>query len=259
MGAEAALPDDEDRPEHEQAGQHQPRHDPGDEEPADRGLGGDAVEDEGDRRRDQDAERSAGADRAGGDVVRVAAPAHLRDAHLADGGAAGGRGAGEGGEDRAGAEVGDDQPAGQAVEPAVKRLVEVLAGRRGADRRAHHHEHRDRDQRELVEPGPERLGDHVQGVEALEDRQEDERDRAEPERDRNAGEQDEQRDDEDDRALGGRAHDFSPRAFAGAGTGHVLGSLLVVDAEGRARPLRSSSSSATYCRTRSPRPIGIER
>ena len=162
MRAEAALPDDEQRPQHEQAGQHQARHHAGEEQPADRGLGGDAVEDEGDRRRDQDAERAAGADRAGGDVVRIAAAAHLRNAHLADRRAAGRRRAGQRGEDRAGAEVGDDEAAGQAVEPAVERLVEVLAGRRRADRRAHHHEHRDRHQREIVEARPERLGDDVQ-------------------------------------------------------------------------------------------------
>ncbi len=173
MRAEAALPDDEDRPQHEQAGQHQPRHHAGDEQTADRGLGGDAVEDEGDRRRNQNAERAAGADRAGGDVVRIAAPAHLRNAHLADGRAAGRRRAGERGEDRAGAEIGDHQPARQAVEPAVERLVEILAGRRGADRRAHHHEHRDRDEREFVEAGPEGLGNDVQRIEALEEHQKD--------------------------------------------------------------------------------------
>src|SRR6059036_3741614 len=88
MGAEAPAPDGEQRPEHEQARQHEPWNHAGEEQAADRGLGGDAVEDEGDRGRDQDAERAAGAYRAGGDLVRIAAPAHLRDAHLADGGAA---------------------------------------------------------------------------------------------------------------------------------------------------------------------------
>ena len=170
-----------------------PGHHAGNEQPADRGFGGDAVEDEGDRRRDQNAERAAGADRAGGDVVRVAAPAHFRNAHLADGGAAGGRRAGERGEDGAGAQVGNHQPARQAVEPAVERLVEVLAGGRGTDRRAHHHEHRDGDQRELVETGIERLGDDMHAVDALEDQQEDDRDRAEPEGDRHTRQQHQER------------------------------------------------------------------
>ena len=170
--AEAALPDDEQRPQHEQAGQHQARQHAGEEQPADRRLGGDAVQDERDRRRDQDAERAAGADRAGGDVVRIAAPAHLGDAHLADRRAAGGRRAGQRGEHRAGAEIRDDEPARHAVEPAVERFVEVLARGRGADRRAHHHEHRDRHQREVVQARIERLGDDVQRVEALEDHDE---------------------------------------------------------------------------------------
>ena len=48
VGTEAALPDDEYRPQHEKAGQHQARDHAGKKEPADRGFGGDAVEDEGD-------------------------------------------------------------------------------------------------------------------------------------------------------------------------------------------------------------------
>ena len=169
MRAKAALPDDEQRPQDEQAGEHQPRQHAGKKQPADRGLGGDPVQDEGDRRRDQDAERAAGADRAGGHVVRVAAPAHFRNAHLADGGAAGGRRARERGKDRAGSDIGDHQTAGHAIEPAVERLVEVLAGGRRADRRAHHDEHGYRHQREVgqrrcrtspppraANPGPER-------------------------------------------------------------------------------------------------------
>jgi hypothetical protein len=62
----------------------------GEKQPPDGGLGGDAVEDEGDRRRNQDAERAAGANRAGGNVIRITALAHLRNTHFADGRAAGG-------------------------------------------------------------------------------------------------------------------------------------------------------------------------
>src|SRR5690606_5001111 len=102
---EAALPQDEDRPQDEQPGQQYAGQYAGEEQSADRGFGGDAVKDQRDRWRDQDAERTAGADRAGGDVVGVAAAAHLRDAHLADGGAAGRRGTGQRREDRAGADV----------------------------------------------------------------------------------------------------------------------------------------------------------
>src|SRR5450755_2716834 len=105
MGTEATLPDDKYGPHHEQACEHETWHHAGEEQTADRGFGGNAVEDEGDRRWNQDTERAAGADRAGGHVVRIAAPSHLRNSHLADGRAAGGRGAGERGEDGAGAEI----------------------------------------------------------------------------------------------------------------------------------------------------------
>ena len=201
MRAEAPFPDDEQRPQHEQQREHDAGQYAGEEKAPDRGLGGDAVEDEGDRRRDQDAERAAGADRPGRDVVGVAAPSHLRNAHLADGRAARGRRAGKRGEHRACAEVGDHQPARKTVEPAVERLVEILAGGRGADRRAHHHEHRDRNQREVVQSVKEGLGNDVQRTEALKDDDEGDRERAKTEGDRRAREQHDQRDDQDDRAL----------------------------------------------------------
>ena len=242
--AEAAFPDREYRPHNEQTGEHDAGDHAGNEQPADRSLGGDAVEDEGDRRRNQNAERAAGADRAGGDLVRVAAPAHFRNAHLADGGAAGGRRAGERGKDGAGAQVGNHQPARQAVEPAVERFVEVLAGGRGTDRRAHHHEHRDGDQRELVETGIEGLGDDMHAVEALEDQQENNGDRAEPEGDRHTRQQHQQRQHQDDGAFGGRAHTSS------------LSSLMP---NGGDRPLTRQINSAKYCSTRRPSPTGIAR
>ena len=221
------------------AGEHQPRHHAGDEQPADRGLGRDAVEDEGDRRRNEDAERAARADRAGRDVVGIAAPAHLRDAHLADGGAAGRRGARERGEDRAGAEVGDHEPAGQPVEPAVERLVQVLAGGRRADRRAHHHEHRDRDQREVVQPRPEGLGDDVQRVEALEDDEEGDAIRAEPEGHRDARDEHQQRDDEDDRACMPGLMALS-EGFLGLRADNVFAVCVSEMPKGGARPVTSA-------------------
>src|SRR5207244_10590880 len=44
---ESALPDDEQRPQHEKAGEHDAGHDPGEEQAPDRGLGRDAVEEIG--------------------------------------------------------------------------------------------------------------------------------------------------------------------------------------------------------------------
>ena len=151
MRAEAATPDLEQGPQDEQSGQHDARQDAGDKQPSDRGLGRDAVKDESDRRRNEDAERTARADRAGRDFIRIAAATHFRDAHFADRGAACRRRACQRGENRAGSDIGNRKPARQPIEPAIERFVEILAGRRRADCRAHHHEHRDRDQREFVE------------------------------------------------------------------------------------------------------------
>ena len=212
MRAEAPLPDDKDGPQYEHAGQHEAGHHAGKEQTADRGFRGNAVEDEGDRRRNQDSERAAGANRTGRHVVRISAPPHFRDAHLADGGAAGGRGAGERGEDGAGAEIGNDQAAGQAVKPSVERLVQILAGRRRADRGAHHHEHRNRHEGKIVEAGPECLGDDVHAVDAVKKQQEDDRYRAEAKRHRNSRHQHQKGCNENDNTLRGRAHGMSPKA-----------------------------------------------
>jgi hypothetical protein len=118
---------------------------------------------------------------------------------------------GERGEDSAGAEVGDHEAARQAVEPAIECFVQVAPGRRRADRRTHHHEHRDRNQREVVEPRVEGLRHHLHGVEALKDEQEHDRERAQAERDRRPGEKYDERGDEDDRALRRRAHSLIPK------------------------------------------------
>ena len=103
---------------------------------------------------------------------------------------------------RAGAKVGDDEPARNAVEPAVERLVQV-ARRRGDDAiaRAHQDEHRDRQQRETVQAGVEGLGDEVERTQALGTDQEGDRDAAEREGDGGAGEQGRERHQHDQEAL----------------------------------------------------------
>src|SRR6185295_850191 len=257
MRSEAALPDDENGPQHEQPGEHQARHHAGKEEPADRRLGRDAVQDEGDRRRDQNAERAARADRTGGNIVRIAALAHLRNAHLADRGAAGGRRAGERSKDGAGSEIGDHQSARNAVEPAVERLIEVLAGGRGADGGTHHHEHGNRHQREVMQAGIKGFRRHAQRVHALEDHQKRKGDGAEPESDWRAREQDDQSYDEDDDALGGGAHTISPTASLAAARAASSAVAFGGRPNGGSRPVTSFMSSATYCRLRIANPNGI--
>ena len=172
----AASPGVEDRPGDEQGHQQQAGQDAREKQPPDRGFGGDPVDDHRHRRRDQDAECAAGGDRARGDLVGIAALAHLGDAHLADRGAGGGTGAGHRGEKGAGAEVGHHQPARHLRQPAFERLVEIgpRPGRR--DRRAHDDEHRDRQEREAVELAVEQLRQGHQRSHAVERQQEPSRD-----------------------------------------------------------------------------------
>src|SRR6266545_111753 len=56
VGTEAFSPDGKDRPDDEHAGQHQARHDAGDEQATDRSFSRDAVEDERDRRWDENSQ-----------------------------------------------------------------------------------------------------------------------------------------------------------------------------------------------------------
>ena len=95
-----------------QRGQQQAGYDPGDEEMGDRDVGGDAIDDHDDRRRDQQAERAGAGQRADGDVLGIAAALQLRQRHLADGRARRGGRAGDRGEDGAADDVGVEQPPG---------------------------------------------------------------------------------------------------------------------------------------------------
>ena len=117
----------------EQGNQHQGRADGGQEQPAERLLGGDRIENHGDRWRQQDTERAAGRDDAGREARRIAALAHFRDPGRADGRAGGGRGARHGGKQRAGEHIGDAEAARNALHPGVQRAIEILARRRAAD------------------------------------------------------------------------------------------------------------------------------
>ena len=58
---------------HEQAGQHEAGQHAGDEQLGDRDVGGDAIHDHDDGRRNQQAERAGTGQRADGDAVRIAA------------------------------------------------------------------------------------------------------------------------------------------------------------------------------------------
>src|SRR5262249_58908134 len=105
----------EDDPEVDQGGKQDagddPRHHARDQELADGGLGGDAVDHHGDAGRDQDVERGADADRAGGELVGIAVAAHFRHGDLGHHRGGGRARARHGAEYAAGEDRGDGEPA----------------------------------------------------------------------------------------------------------------------------------------------------
>src|SRR6185312_4988601 len=141
----------------------------------------------------------------------------------------------------------------------VERLIEILAGGRGADRRTHHHEHRNGDEREVVETRPEGLGDDVERVDALEDEQEDDRHRAEAEGHGNARHEHDEGGDEDERAFCCRGHGASPSAACACSRAKRSASAAGARPNGCARPVIKARNSAMYSNTRRPRPTGMDR
>ena len=133
--------------EGEQDAGDDPRHDAGDQELADRGLGGDAVDHHGDARRNQNVERRADADCARRQLVGIAVAAHFRHGDLGHHRGRGRAGARHGAENAAGEHGGDGEPAPDVRAPVGGGGVEV-AGEpaRGREER-HQDEHGDRGQR----------------------------------------------------------------------------------------------------------------
>ena len=176
-------------PDDEQRGEQQAGTDTGDEQLADRLLGDDAIEDQGQRGRDQDAQRAAGRDDAGRQSGRIAALAHLGNARGTDRRTGGGTRSAHRGEHRAGHHVGGAEAAGDASHPAVERGIQVAAGARLADCRAHQDEQRNGQQDEIVELRIQGFGDQPHGFRRHVEQHEDQRHRAHRERDRHSGKQ----------------------------------------------------------------------
>ena len=126
----------------QQAGYHA-----GDKEVRDRDVGGDAVDDHDDRRRDQQPQRARAGQRADGDGLRVAAALELGQRHLADRRAGRRRGSRDCREDRAADDVGVEQPAGHALEPRRQALEHVLREPGAEQDLSHPDEQRQRGQR----------------------------------------------------------------------------------------------------------------
>ena len=139
---------------HEAQRQQDSRDDAGDEQLADRIVGERPVHDHVDRRRDQDAQRAAGGERAQRTAHRVAARVQRRQCDRADRRRGGNRRAGRGGEQRARADVGVQQAARQSSEPCRERRVHAVGDAGAQQQLAQQHEQRNAGQQVLVERAP---------------------------------------------------------------------------------------------------------
>ena len=124
------------------------RDDAGDEQLADVGRGHDAVDHHDHARRNEDAERAAGGDRAGGEAVGVAVAPHRRHRHLGHGRRRRHARAGHRGKAAAGGDRRHRQAAAAVAEERVGAIVELLAEAGAIDEAAHEDEQRQH--REIV-------------------------------------------------------------------------------------------------------------
>ena len=146
----------------EDAAEDEPRDDAGREQGDHRGLGGDAVDDEGDRGRNQVVERTLRRDQARGEPLRVSRLAQARIRQRADGGHGGGGGARDGAEDRGEPERGQGQAGAKAADHRGHPAQEPRRDAAGRHQVPGEDEERDRDERELVQAVEDDLvHDHV--------------------------------------------------------------------------------------------------
>ena len=134
--------------------QQDPRQQAGDEQPRNRRLGQEAVDDQVDRRRYHDAERAAGRDRARKQLRIVAEDLRLRHG---DGGDRRRRRDGRTrrrGEHRRRGDVGVDEPARKPGQPAIERPVGPRRDPAAHQHLAEKHEEGNRDQRRAVRGRP---------------------------------------------------------------------------------------------------------
>ena len=144
---------------HEERGDQGPRQEPGHVELADRGLGDQPVDDEGDAGRDEVAEGAPRGQRAQDHPRAVACLLEVGQGHRADGGGGGHARPGDGREDRARDDVGVQEPARQSAEPEVEGAVELI-GQTGAEQDlAHQDEQGHRHQHEVDARNPDGLPD----------------------------------------------------------------------------------------------------
>ena len=110
--------DDDERQGHEQAGEQ-----PGQKQLRNRGLGQEAIDDQVDRRRNHDAQRATGGNRAGKQLGVVTQFFRLGQRHRGHGRGSGHGRAGSSREHRGRADIGMNQPPGQPGKPFVQGRI----------------------------------------------------------------------------------------------------------------------------------------
>ena len=169
-------------------------------------LRGNGVQDHRDRGRQQDTERPPRGDYARCEAGRVAALAHLRNSGAADRRARRRTRSRHGREQRAGEDVGDAQPARNALHPCVHREIEVPAGVGPSDRRSLQDEERNRQERDARHLLVDVLRHGVERGRRHEEIHEQNRDEAERERDRHPRKHHDKCDDPEKQAQRKDAH-----------------------------------------------------
>ena len=122
-------------------------------QPRHRFLGGRAIDDHRNARRNDHVDRADRGDQSGGEGLRITGPPHRRHHDLADGGDGRGAGAGDRAEDRRGADGGDAEAAAHRSDARLHEIDQPLRDAAASHQFAGVDEERHREQRvALTEP-----------------------------------------------------------------------------------------------------------
>ena len=154
-----------------------------------RGFGETAVDDHAEARRQQDAERAAGRERARRQRPVVVAAHELRQRDAADRRRRRNAGAAHRGEDRAARDVGLQQPAGQRRNQLGEAAIDARTQSADAQDLRHEHEQRHAGQHERIHAAPAHQAETLQGRQAALHQQVDDRRNRDRERHRHPGRQ----------------------------------------------------------------------
>ncbi len=231
----------------QQAGQHA-----GGEELADVRLGDDAVDHHDGGRRNHDAERAAGGDDAGGEVVGVAVALHRRVGDAAHRGSGGDGRAADGSEARAGDDRGVRQAAAHMADEAVGGAEQLVREPGAGDEVAHQDEQR-HDAQRVGEAG---LEDHLRGAgeagrPASQQAEADHAHQAHREGQRHAQRRKREDGEEAEQRLGHvnvriRLRRSAARAPRGAATGGAWGPTIRGSAGPQQEPLRGAATRGAW-------------